>query len=179
MAGVRAVLRDRAATGSLAELMGRLNDMLAADLDGSRFMTMFLAVVDPGSGNFRWANAGHDPAFVYDPADDQFVEDESGGFPLGVVPGTEYEEYAFGPLRAGQVIVVGTDGVWEMPNPAGDLFGKDRLREAIRSSAGGPAAGVSEAILAALGEFRGDAKPADDVTFVVVKVLPDWAAAGV
>lgn len=177
MAGVRAVLRDRAATGSLAELMGRLNEMLAADLDGARFMTMFLAVVDSRAGRFRWASAGHDPAFVYDPAEDRFVEDESGGLPLGVMPGTEYEEYSFGPLRAGQVIVVGTDGVWEMPNPAGEQFGKDRLREIIRANASGPASGVSKAVLDALTVFRETAPPADDVTFVVVKVQPDWPPA--
>ena len=63
MAGARAVLRDRAGSaGSLAELMGRLNRMLAADHEGSRFMTMHLAVLDARAGTYRWASAGHDPA---------------------------------------------------------------------------------------------------------------------
>ena len=63
MAGVRAVSADRADTiGSLAELMGRLNRMLASDHEGDRFMTMHLAVVDARSGSYRWASAGHDPA---------------------------------------------------------------------------------------------------------------------
>src|SRR5204862_7586156 len=65
MAGARAVLRDRAgAAGSLAELLGRLNQMLAADLGGERFMTMHLSVVDVRTATFRWASAGHDPALI-------------------------------------------------------------------------------------------------------------------
>ena len=46
---------------------------------------------------------------------------------------SEYGEYTYGPLKPGQVIVVGTDGVWEMPNAAGEFFGKSRLREVIRA----------------------------------------------
>jgi serine phosphatase RsbU (regulator of sigma subunit) len=173
MAGARAVLRDRAGeAGGLAGLMGRLNDMLAADLDGSRFMTMHLSLVDPRAGTFRWASAGHDPAFIYDPAEDRFVEDSAGGLPLGVMPGMGYEEYSYGPLRPGQVIAVGTDGVWEMPNAAGEQYSKERLREVIRASAGGTAADISHAIIESLRKFRGECRPTDDVTFVVIKVLP-------
>ena len=119
---------------------------------------------------FRWASAGHDPAFVYDPESGKFVEDASGGMPLGLVPGLEYEEYTLGPLAPGQVIVVGTDGVWEMPNEAGEQYGKDRLRAVIRASAARPAAEISRAILDSLVAYRGACRPADDVTFVVVKI---------
>ena len=45
---------------------------------------------------------------------------------------TEYPSTAYGPLRPGQVVLVGTDGVWEMPNAAGEQFGKQRLRDVIR-----------------------------------------------
>jgi sigma-B regulation protein RsbU (phosphoserine phosphatase) len=171
MAGARAVLRDRAAEpGGMAGLMGRLNNMLAADLEGSRFMTMHLSVVDARTGTFRWASAGHDPAFIYDPGTDLFTEDTSGGMPLGVMADVPYEEYTLGSLTAGQVIVVGTDGVWEMPNEAGEQYGKDRLRDVIRSAAGRSAGEISTAILDNLLTFRGSSRPVDDVTFVVVKV---------
>jgi sigma-B regulation protein RsbU (phosphoserine phosphatase) len=173
MAGARAVLRDRAGTaGGLAELMGRLNRLLAADLEGTRFMTMHLSVVDAGAGSFRWVSAGHDPALAFDPSTDRFEELEGADLPLGVMDETEYEEHRYGPLRPGQVITVGTDGVWEMPNAAGEQFGKERLREAIRAAAGGTAAEVVQAVLDRLTAFRGDLRPVDDVTFVVIKVGP-------
>src|SRR5262249_13089564 len=156
----------------LAELMARLNRLLAADQRGERFMTMHMSVIDAKTRTMRWVSAGHDPALIYDPAEDRFEEVGEGDLPLGVMDETEYGEKTSGPLRPGQVILIGTDGVWEMPDAAGNEFGKDRLREVIRQSASGSAAAVSQAIRSALTTFRGDAKQVDDVTFVVVKVLP-------
>ena len=56
------------------------------------------------------------------------------------------------------MIVVGTDGVWEMPNADGEQFGKDRLREVIRAPASGTADDIAHAILDSLTEFRGDCR---------------------
>ncbi|HJZ93666.1 MAG TPA: SpoIIE family protein phosphatase [Gemmataceae bacterium] len=177
MAGVRSVLRDRIAeAGQLAALLARLNNALSADLEGSRFMTMYLAAIDARARAMRWASAGHDPALVYDPADRGFREDAGGDLPLGVMPDTVYAEQATPPLAAGQVILVGTDGVWEMMNPAGEAYGKDRLRETIRAAAGGSAKDVVRAVLDSLKEFRKDRRPTDDVTFVVIKVTAVGAA---
>ncbi|HVJ81965.1 MAG TPA: SpoIIE family protein phosphatase, partial [Planctomycetia bacterium] len=176
MAGVRAVLHDRAAaSGSLAELLSRLNALLAADHGGERFMTMHLSVIDSRAGSMRWASAGHDPAMVYDPSRDAFDEIGEGDLPLGVFDDTEYGEHVHSPLVSGQVIVIGTDGVWEAPNAAREQFGKERLRAAIRESASGSAAEVSAAIRSRLAEFQGDARAIDDVTFVVVKVRKESA----
>jgi len=173
MAGVRAVLRDRASTsGSLAELMSRLNRLISSDHGGDRFMTMYLAVIDSKNGMLRWVSAGHDPVIVYDPADDRFSEVGESDLPLGVVDDTEYREQVSGPFKAGQVLFIGTDGVWEMPDAKGEQFGKDRLRTVIRAAAAGSAADITRAVRDHLTAFRGEAKSVDDVTFVVVKLSP-------
>jgi sigma-B regulation protein RsbU (phosphoserine phosphatase) len=171
MAGTRAVLHDRAAgAGTLTELIGRLNRLLCADHEGERFMTMHLALIDARTGSYRYVSAGHDPPFVYDPATDRFDEVESGEIPLGIMDDQEYTEQTLPALRPGQVILVGTDGVWEMPNAQGEQFGKENLRAAIRASANGSAEEIAQAIRRRLFEFRGDDRSVDDVTFVVVKV---------
>jgi sigma-B regulation protein RsbU (phosphoserine phosphatase) len=171
MAGVRAVLRDRAvAAGGLAALMGRLNRFISADHHGDRFMTMHISVIDAKQGTMRWVSAGHDPAIIYHPETDAFVEVGEGEFPLGVMDDTEYTEHTYRPLKPDIVILVGTDGVWEMPDVKGEAFGKDRLRDIIRESAAGSAAQIAQAIRDRLTAFRGDAKQVDDVTFVIVKV---------
>src|SRR5262249_57483378 len=90
---------------------------------------------------------------------------------VGVMDEMEETEQRHGPLRPGQVIVVGTDGVWEMPDAKGKPFGKDRLRDVIRASATGSAEAIASAVRDRLARFRGDARQVDDVTFVVVKVL--------
>lgn len=172
MAAARAVLRDRATnSGSLSSLMSRLNRLLAADLEGTRFMTMHLSVIDAATSSFRWVSAGHDPALVFSPSKQDFEPIDGAEIPLGILDDTEYREYSFAPLEAGQVIVVGTDGVWEMPNNSGEQFGKERLQDLIRANAACSARDITAAIEQALTAFRGDCRAVDDVTFVVVKVL--------
>jgi sigma-B regulation protein RsbU (phosphoserine phosphatase) len=172
MAGVRAVLRDRAvAAGDLAELMGRLNNSICADHGGNRFMTMYLSVIDSRTGTMRWVSAGHDPVIVFDPADKSFTELVEGELPLGVVEDTHYNERMSPAFRPGQVLFIGTDGVWEMPNAKGEQYGKDRLREVIRESAVRSADEIAHSVRESLTAFRGEVKSVDDVTFVVVKVL--------
>jgi sigma-B regulation protein RsbU (phosphoserine phosphatase) len=173
MSGARAVLRDRIdSTPQLPQLMNRLNTLIASDFGGRQLMTMHLSLLDPHSGMFQWANAGHDPPLIYDPAADSIKELEEGSVPLGVLPDGQYEQYAFGPLRPGQVIMIGTDGVWEMRNAAGEQFGKQRLREVIRATAAKPAGEIARNLLTTLAGFRGTVRCADDVTFVIVKYLP-------
>jgi sigma-B regulation protein RsbU (phosphoserine phosphatase) len=171
MAGVRAVLRDRAvAAGDLAELLGRLNKLIAADHGGDRFMTMHLSVIDARAGTMRWVSAGHDPVIVYDPADGSFAEVGEGDLPLGIMDDTQYSEHTYAALRPGQILFIGTDGVWEMPNGQSEQFGKGRLREVIRECAAGSADEIAHALRQRLTAFRGEVKSVDDVTFVVVKV---------
>lgn len=170
MSGARAVLRDRAQTGDLADIMSRINQLLAADFEGTRFMTMHLSIIDRPSGVFRWVSAGHDPALIYDAASGRFVEDDNGDLPLGIDSDATFVEHQFAPLAPGQVITVGTDGVWEMPNASGEQFGKERLRAAIQESATLPSEKIVETILARLKAFQGGARQVDDVTFVVVKI---------
>jgi sigma-B regulation protein RsbU (phosphoserine phosphatase) len=133
-------------------------------------MTMHLSVIDGRTRTMRWVSAGHDPAIVFDTATGAFSEVGEGDLPLGVMDDTAYTEQTAGPFSPGQVVFVGTDGVWEMPDAKGEPFGKDRLREAIRESAAGSAADIAKAVRDQLAGFRGDARQVDDVTFVVVKV---------
>jgi sigma-B regulation protein RsbU (phosphoserine phosphatase) len=171
MAGVRAVLRDRAVVaGDLADLMGRLNRLIATDHEGERFMTMHLSVIDSRTRTMRWVSAGHDPALIYDPAAGKFEEIGEGELPLGIMDDTTYLEHSHGPLTPGQVIVIGTDGVWEMPDTKGQQFGKERLRDVIRESSHGSAEDIARHLRDRLASFRGDARAVDDVTFVIVKV---------
>jgi sigma-B regulation protein RsbU (phosphoserine phosphatase) len=133
---------------------------------------MHLSVIDAKTATMRWVSAGHDPAILFHPDAGTFEEVGMGDLPLGVMDDTEYAEHTYGPLRPGLVILIGTDGVWEMPNAKGEPFGKDGLRTVIRESAAGSAAEIAQAIRQRLALYRGDTKQVDDVTFVIVKVGP-------
>jgi sigma-B regulation protein RsbU (phosphoserine phosphatase) len=172
MAGVRAVLRDRAGDpGTLAELLTRLNRFIEGDLGGTRFMTMFTCVIDHPARTMRWASAGHDPAILYDPVADRFIDGDGKGvgLPLGIEAGGSYQESTIA-LRPGMILLIGTDGIWEQRNPTDEMFGKPRLCEIIKQSASAAAEDTAERISAAVRDFRGVTPQADDVTMVVVKV---------
>jgi sigma-B regulation protein RsbU (phosphoserine phosphatase) len=170
MASARAVLRSSAATcGHLGQLLTHLNALLVRDLRGQRFVSMILWLVDVRRGSVCWANAGHHPAIVYDPETGQIDQSGRDGMPLGIDDGV-YHEHEYGPVRPGQVMVLGTDGVWETVNEAGDFFGVERLQESIRAAAVGSAREIAMAVRRDLDAFRGRRQQRDDVTLVVIKV---------
>ncbi len=87
------------------------------------------------------------------------------------MPRLAYEEKQKLGLTKGQIIVFGTDGIWEAHNAKGDIFGKEALFEIIRQYAESSSKQIVAAIIDALNRFRQDAIPEDDVTLVVVKVV--------
>lgn len=178
MTTARALLRPRVCrTGTPAEILADVNTALAADVYGTgRFMTLFYLELDPVAGTAVFARAGHDPAIRYDPATGAFSELSCRGMPLGVSDEAVYETGDTDGLHPGQVLLVGSDGLWEARNPAGEMFGKDRTREALAGAAPGGATAVRDALLAALDAFRGQAPLEDDVTLVVV-VMTDACCA--
>jgi sigma-B regulation protein RsbU (phosphoserine phosphatase) len=172
MATARGILRCRCQeSGTLADLLNNMNDLLVKDTGDERFMTMLLMTIDAVNGRLRWATAGHEPPFVYDKGPDRFIELEGSGYPLGLMSGITYDEYSFASVKTGQVYVASTDGIWETVGPKGEMFGINRFRELIRRYAHLSAAQISKRISIDVEDFRGGSKQSDDITFVVIKVL--------
>ncbi len=170
MATARAHLRSRAdQPGSLGELLNHMNRHLAMDAPNGRFMTLCFMLFGGEQLTVRWANAGHDPAILYRAALDEFEELVGGGVPLGVDADWRYDEFGPKSLHSNDVLVLGTDGVWETRNASRELFGKDRLKETIHRNKLKTAAEIAEAITTAAKEFRGEHQQDDDLTLVVVK----------
>ncbi len=171
MAVARGAVRahaDRA--GELAHVMTRVNHVLSEDSRHNRFMTLALFVLDPEAGLLRWASAGHDPPFLYRAAEDRFEELTESDMMLGVDTDMAYQEYRRDGLRPGDLIFVGTDGIWEMHDATNQQFGKDRLRQVLQENRQRPAAEIADTVEEALTKYRGTVAPQDDVTFVVVKL---------
>jgi sigma-B regulation protein RsbU (phosphoserine phosphatase) len=149
-----------------------VNRKLAQDVkDSGRFMTLFYMEIDRHNNIIRWVNAGHDPAIVYDPLKEVFEElNGSNNLALGVMEDSEYKE-TLGDISPGQVIVMATDGIWEVRNPYDEMFGKDRLYEIIRQHASATANEIQNAIFKSIRRFRKKARLEDDMTLVVIKIL--------
>jgi sigma-B regulation protein RsbU (phosphoserine phosphatase) len=172
MATCRAFLRLRASLpGSISDIVSDVNRQLTRDVEGSgRFMTLFYLVLDSAAKRLRWIRAGHDPAILYDPADDTVETLKGSGLVLGIDQDWVYEENERAGLAAGQIIIIGTDGIWETHNSEGEMFGKAAVHDIVRQHANAGAAEIQKAILDAVRTFQGDADSQDDVTLVVIKV---------
>ncbi|MEO5337804.1 MAG: SpoIIE family protein phosphatase [Magnetospirillum sp. WYHS-4] len=170
MTTARALLRSHAATpGSLSELMTAINRHLSADTHAGRFMTLFYGVVEARNHRFRWVSAGHEPALLFSPESDGFVELAGSDIPLGIDGNWQYHEESRDAWRPGEIVTIGTDGIWESRNPRGEMFGKDALKSVIRKHAHLSADQICDAIARTLRSFRQDRAQEDDVTLVVIK----------
>jgi sigma-B regulation protein RsbU (phosphoserine phosphatase) len=172
MTAARAFLRMRASqSGSISQIVTEMNRHLSQDvLDTGRFMTLFYLTLDPQEDQIGWVRAGHDPAIIYDPARDTFEELKGKGIALGVDENFTYPENHKTGLNEGQVIAVGTDGIWETFNQDGEMFGKERFREIIRRNANAGARVILNAVYDELNQFAKGLKAEDDITLVIVKV---------
>jgi sigma-B regulation protein RsbU (phosphoserine phosphatase) len=173
MTTVRAFLRsEMAKPGGLDQKVADVNQLLYLDtFESCDFMTLFLMVIDANKRELHWVRAGHDPAIVYDPSNNSINELNGQGSVLGIDPDWTFEEYKHSEWSDGQIIVIGTDGIWETENPHAEKFGKFRLRQIIRQHSQFSAQEILNAITNALEAFRGTAPQNDDVTLVVVKAI--------
>jgi sigma-B regulation protein RsbU (phosphoserine phosphatase) len=172
MTTARAFLRMRASQpGSISEIITAMNHHLAQDvLETGRFMTLFYLTIDPELRRIDWVRAGHDPALLYDPVNNEFVELKGTGIALGIMDEVNYAQHSREGLADGQIIAIGTDGIWEAFNRNGEMFGKDRLREIIRRQSKENAAAILGAVYEELNTFTLGKKSEDDITLVIVKV---------
>jgi len=171
MTTARAFIRQRSSrAGNLNQIVGDVNRQLSRDVEESgRFMTLFLCEINGHNHTIRWTNAGHDPAVIFDQRRGSFEELTGRALPLGVSEKTGYREYRR-KLGAGHIILIGTDGIWESQNTEGQMFGKDRFREVIRTHASKSAQEILQAVMDAIKNFCQPLENEDDVTLVVIKV---------
>ncbi|CAB1065253.1 Serine phosphatase RsbU, regulator of sigma subunit [Olavius sp. associated proteobacterium Delta 1] len=172
MTTARALLRQRTSQpGSIREIVADVNRQLTEDTeDSGQFMTLFYGEINLTEKMLHWVRAGHDAALFYDIQSDSFEELVGGGLPLGVTENTAYDQLQRD-LRPGQIIVIGTDGIWETHNVQGAMFGKKNLQNIIRAHADRTPRDIVDAVTAALDDFRYPLKTrADDITLVVVKI---------
>jgi sigma-B regulation protein RsbU (phosphoserine phosphatase) len=172
MATARAFLRCRISQpGKKSEIISHVNALLASDTDGTgQFMTLFYADIDVSRRKIEWIRAGHDPALLYNPVGDRFEELAGRGAALGIDKQTDFSVNSLDALSPGQILCIGTDGIWETHNTQGEMFGRQRLRDIIRQNSHLPADKIVTEVIDCVREFRLGSRQEDDITLVVVKI---------
>lgn len=172
MSSVRAFLRCRVELpGSITDIISDVNNLLCKDTIASgSFITLFCLEIDLSEKTMHWIRAGHEPAFVYSPEDKQFSTLKGKGLALGVEPGWIYESYDISLTDKELIILVGSDGAWEVENSKGEPFGKKRIEQLLMRYSRLSGEEMLKKITDEIDDFKGDEKQEDDITLVVVKV---------
>lgn len=171
MASLRASLRGLAIThsGTIAEMMSDLNQVIYEASPVDRFATLFYGVFDPASRSFTYVNAGHNAPILWRADSGGAQRLAESGLMIGGFRSAQYQQSTV-MLGAADTIVMFTDGISEAPNSAGEEFGEKRIIDNVHAGAGLPAAELVHRILGAVESFSAGAHQYDDITLVVVRV---------
>ena len=101
--------------------------------------------------------------------DGQVEELGSSGIPLGIIAKTPYEMAPIIEFTAGDILLIGTDGIWETRNTAEEMFGTERVTELLIRHADASADNIADQLISDLDSFRGEHSRDDDITLMVVK----------
>lgn len=169
MATARAFLRGLLSSSrDPSAVLGRLNALLDDDVQGGRFVTLFVGILDPERGTLRYASAGHDPP-LHRGADGRVVELDATGPPLAILPEVEFPERSVW-MEKGDWLILTTDGTWELRNEAGEAFGRERLARAVDELAAETPQGMLAGLRRRILGFAGAVDPSDDLSLAVVKL---------
>jgi serine phosphatase RsbU (regulator of sigma subunit)/CHASE2 domain-containing sensor protein len=150
--------------------MTTVNREISRDNHEALFVTAFAGILDLDTGDLVYANAGHDAPYCVGPASGVRRLDAGDGPPLCTVDGFEYRgEHTF--VDPGELCVLTTDGITDMRNPGGEMYGRARLEAVLQRWRTHPAGarGAVDALRADVQAFAAGAEPADDLTILAFR----------
>jgi serine phosphatase RsbU (regulator of sigma subunit) len=170
MTVLRAAVRAHWSERPTNQAMARINRTVCQNIPSNKYVTFFLARLDPATGRVSYVNAGHNPPLLVraDGSVDTLAE---GGMVLGFFDPTEYGE-GEARLGPGDMLAVFSDGVTETWSAEGDEYGERRLADLLVRERHRSASELQTAILHDLDAFSRGTKATDDRTLIVVKRLP-------
>jgi PAS domain S-box-containing protein len=167
MANTQSVLRAVAQRGGSkpGRILAEVNEALWTHMPPSMFVTCFYGLLDPESGSFRYANAGHNLPYCHQ--EGMAIELRATGMPLGLMPAMSYEQKEI-TLKPGESVLLYSDGLVEAHNPRGEMFGTPRMQGFVGAHPGGAA--LIDALLAELERFTGEQwEQEDDITLLTLQ----------
>ncbi len=172
MASTRATLRAQVGkVFEISEVMQNVNEAFCRDVDPTDmvtpFVSMFYGVVDMANWRLTYANAGHEPPLLL--REGKVVHLGEGGPVLGIDPASTYYQDVV-QLRAGDVLVICTDGLIEAINFQAEQFGSKRVLQAAQAKVKDSAEHIAKHILWEMRRFTGLTERMDDITIVVAKI---------
>jgi serine phosphatase RsbU (regulator of sigma subunit) len=157
----------------------RLNQILLDTVRPQDFVTTFVGVLNPDTGELSYCNAGHNAPLII-ASNGEFRRLEVGGPVLGIMADSEMEWHE-GRMRlaSDEVLVCYTDGATEAVNAVGEEYGEARLIEAVRENMLLTPYKLCTALYANMRTFIGATPQVDDTTFLAIKRMERGPAAAI
>jgi phosphoserine phosphatase RsbU/P len=172
MTTVRALLRSRISLSSrLDRVFNEVNELLCQDTARTgNFVTLFCLEIDTSLNSMRWVRGGHDPALLFSPNTLEFEELRGKGVALGVDADLEfkYNEIQIGTEK--KLILLMSDGAWEVENETGSQFGKERIKQIISTKSHLKPELLLQVIIQEIDDFKGNHALLDDITMALIKL---------
>jgi serine phosphatase RsbU (regulator of sigma subunit) len=159
---------------SPAEVLMRVNRMLADDLSTGQYVTALYAVIDTAAGVAKVASAGHLPLIVYRHSLGKTAIVNPEGIALGLDVGPVFDRAiteAEVPIGVGDRLVLHTDGALKVQNEVGDEYGERRLYDSVKQEAPKNSQAFVNFVGSAIDQFHLNVPQNDDITISTVKRL--------
>lgn len=163
------LIKDQALMGGTpAEILERVNDLLCENNKVDMFVTVWMGIIDVKTGDIIAANAGHEfPAIRRADGNYELFKDKHG-FVVAGMEGMKYKDYEI-KLEPGDRLFVYTDGVAEATNSENELFGTDRMLEALNKNPGANCTETLVNVTEGINAFVKEAPQFDDITMLCLE----------
>ncbi len=152
----------------LAQLVGKLNRVVYENTEADRFITLFIAVLNPHNGTLTYVNAGHCYPVIVRSQQFSIISLPSTGLPLGMFDCVEFQQETQR-LEPNDCLILYCDGVTEAKNKSNEEFGENRFRQAIVGVCDKTARDVLRGIMDDVERFVDGEHQSDDLTLMVLK----------
>ena len=155
---------------SAAEILTKTNEAICSNNQEEMFVTVWVGILEISTGTLTAANAGHEYPVLKKPDGTFELIKDRHGLVIGGMEGTRYREYQL-QMEPGAKLFLYTDGVAEATDAQNQLFGTDRMIEALRRAEDGTPEEILQSVDHAVKEFVGDAPQFDDLTMLCIHYI--------
>ncbi|PYS05197.1 MAG: fused response regulator/phosphatase [Acidobacteria bacterium] len=169
MAVCRTLLKATALQNlSAGDCLKYVNDVLVRQSDAAMFVTIFYGILHTPTGELEYCSGGHNPPYIVSPNGDLRLLDEPRSLIVGALEqGTFQTGHTM--LRAGECILLFTDGVTEAVDSSRCEFSDARLRTVLEQNSSSPVDQIVENVISEVRIFSSGLPQADDVTVMALR----------
>ena len=149
-------------------MLRNVNDEICARNSEEMFVTVWMGILEISTGRLTAANAGHEYPAVKRPGGRFELLKDQHGYVVGGMEGVRYRDYEL-QLEPGAKLFVYTDGVPEANNAAEEMFGAERMLDALRGNEDGAPEEILAAVNRAVAACAGGAAQCDDLTMLCLQ----------